>query len=152
MDLLSLLAVQWLLPGRGCKGIVPFSFPFQFRVSVNQLLLADSVFTAHAEYSLFALYLMHIFASRNNRTLNSRLFSRRLNYGVSLFFFFCGIRITCPIRKFSALKPGFASQISLADTLYIVVSLYNVSPAWIVWNVSPFWLSFPVGILMVCPA
>ena len=40
-----------------------------------------------------------------------------------------GMRITCPMRKFSALNPGFASQIALADTLYIVVSLYKVSPA-----------------------
>ena len=28
-----------------------------------------------------------------------------------------GMRITCPMRKFSALNPGFASQIALADTL-----------------------------------
>ena len=32
-------------------------------------------------------------------------------------------------ETFSALNPGFASQIALADTLYIVVSLYKVSPA-----------------------
>ena len=33
-----------------------------------------------------------------------------------------GIRITCPIRKFSALSPGLASQMALADTLYFTVS------------------------------
>ena len=33
-----------------------------------------------------------------------------------------GIRITCPMRKFSALSPGLASHMSFAETLYFTVS------------------------------
>src|SRR5699024_11919314 len=47
-----------------------------------------------------------------------------------------GMRMTCPIRKFSALSPGLASQMALADTLYFTVSRQRVSPNAMVWYVS----------------
>ena len=33
-----------------------------------------------------------------------------------------GMRMTCPMRKLSALSPGLASHMALADTLYFTVS------------------------------
>lgn len=104
-----------------------FVLAFQLRIGGNQLGFADAVFAADAEYGFFSFHLVHVAAARLYGPGILLLATTVLLLSVSVGAMVSasvveGMRMTCPIRKFSALSPGLASQMALADTLYFTVS------------------------------